>query len=49
MSDDHALIDVGAGVDVAPLAGSWDVDPTHSAHELDVSLVPTNVATPQGS
>jgi polyisoprenoid-binding protein YceI len=34
MSDDHALIDVRAGDDLSPLAGSWEVDPTHSALEF---------------
>ena len=34
MSDDQALIDVHAGDDVSPLAGSWEVDPTHSALEF---------------
>jgi polyisoprenoid-binding protein YceI len=34
MSDDQALIDVRAGDDVSPLAGSWEVDPTHSALEF---------------
>ena len=34
MSDDHALIDAHAGDDLAPLAGSWRVDPTHSALEF---------------
>lgn len=34
MSDDHALIDARAGDDLSPLAGSWEVDPTHSALEF---------------
>lgn len=34
MSDTHAIIDVHAGDDAAPLAGSWEVDPTHSALEF---------------
>jgi polyisoprenoid-binding protein YceI len=34
MSDDHAIIDVHAGDDPSSLAGSWDVDPTHSALEF---------------
>ena len=34
MSDDQALIDVRAGDHVSPLAGSWEVDPTHSALEF---------------
>jgi polyisoprenoid-binding protein YceI len=34
MSDDHAIIDVHAGDDLFPLAGSWKVDPTHSALEF---------------
>jgi polyisoprenoid-binding protein YceI len=34
MSDDHAIIDVHAGDDLFPLAGSWEVDPTHSALEF---------------
>jgi polyisoprenoid-binding protein YceI len=34
MSDDHALIDAHAGDDLSPLAGSWEVDPTHSALEF---------------
>jgi polyisoprenoid-binding protein YceI len=34
MSDEHAIIDVHAGDDLAPLAGSWAVDPTHSALEF---------------
>lgn len=34
MSDDQALIDVRAGDDPSPLAGSWEVDPTHSALEF---------------
>jgi polyisoprenoid-binding protein YceI len=34
MSDDHAIIDVHAGDDLAPLAGTWELDPTHSALEF---------------
>jgi polyisoprenoid-binding protein YceI len=34
MPDDHAIIDAHAGDDLSPLAGSWDVDPTHSALEF---------------
>jgi polyisoprenoid-binding protein YceI len=34
MSDDHALINVHAGDDLSPLAGSWEVDPTHSVLEF---------------
>jgi polyisoprenoid-binding protein YceI len=34
MSDDHGIIDVHAGDDLVPLAGSWEVDPTHSALEF---------------
>jgi polyisoprenoid-binding protein YceI len=34
MSDVHSLIDVHAGDDPSPLAGSWAVDPTHSALEF---------------
>jgi polyisoprenoid-binding protein YceI len=34
MSDDHAIIDVHAGDDLSPLAGSWEIDPTHSALEF---------------
>jgi polyisoprenoid-binding protein YceI len=34
MSDDHAIIDVHAGDDLFPLAGTWEVDPTHSALEF---------------
>jgi polyisoprenoid-binding protein YceI len=34
MSDTHAIIDVHGGDDLAPLAGSWEVDPTHSALEF---------------
>jgi polyisoprenoid-binding protein YceI len=34
MSDDHAIIDVRAGDDLFPLAGTWEVDPTHSALEF---------------
>jgi polyisoprenoid-binding protein YceI len=34
MSDDHTIIDVHAGDDLSPLAGTWEVDPTHSALEF---------------
>jgi polyisoprenoid-binding protein YceI len=34
MTDDHALIDVRAGDDLSPLAGTWELDPTHSALEF---------------
>jgi polyisoprenoid-binding protein YceI len=34
MSDDHTLINAHAGDDLSPLAGSWEVDPTHSALEF---------------
>lgn len=34
MSDDHGIINVQAGDDPSPLAGSWEVDPTHSALEF---------------
>ena len=34
MSDDHALINAHAGDDLSPLAGHWQVDPTHSALEF---------------
>jgi polyisoprenoid-binding protein YceI len=34
MSDEHALINVHTGDDLFPLAGSWEVDPTHSALEF---------------
>ena len=34
MSDEQAVIDVRAGDDLTPLAGSWQVDPTHSALEF---------------
>ena len=35
MSEDHhAIIDVRAGDDLFPLAGTWEVDPTHSALEF---------------
>lgn len=34
VSDDHAIIDVHAGDDLSPLAGSWAVDPTHSTVEF---------------
>ena len=33
-SDHHAIVDVHAGDDLSPLAGSWKVDPTHSAVEF---------------
>jgi polyisoprenoid-binding protein YceI len=32
--DDHALINAHAGDDLTPLAGRWNVDPTHSALEF---------------
>ena len=32
--DEHALIDARAGDDLSPLAGRWEVDPTHSALEF---------------
>jgi polyisoprenoid-binding protein YceI len=32
--DDLAIIDVHAGDDLTPLAGTWEVDPTHSALEF---------------
>jgi polyisoprenoid-binding protein YceI len=32
--DDNAIINVRAGDDLFPLAGSWEVDPTHSALEF---------------
>ena len=34
MLDDHAIVDVRAGDDLSPLAGSWEVDQTHSALEF---------------
>jgi polyisoprenoid-binding protein YceI len=34
MSDDQTIIDVHAGDDPSPLAGTWEVDPTHSALEF---------------
>jgi polyisoprenoid-binding protein YceI len=34
MSDGPVIIDVHAGDDLSPLAGSWEVDPTHSALEF---------------
>jgi polyisoprenoid-binding protein YceI len=34
VSDDHTIIDVHAGDDLSPLAGSWEVDATHSALEF---------------
>jgi polyisoprenoid-binding protein YceI len=34
VSDDHTIIDVHAGDDLSPLAGSWKVDATHSALEF---------------
>jgi polyisoprenoid-binding protein YceI len=34
MSDEHALINAHAGDDLSPLAGSWEVDPTHSTLEF---------------
>lgn len=34
MSDEHALINAHAGDDLSPLAGPWEVDPTHSALEF---------------
>ena len=34
MPDEHTIIDVRAGDDPAPLAGPWEVDPTHSALEF---------------
>ena len=34
MFDDHAIVDVRAGDDLSPLAGSWEVDQTHSALEF---------------
>jgi polyisoprenoid-binding protein YceI len=34
MSEEHSLINAHAGDDLSPLAGSWEVDPTHSAVEF---------------
>jgi polyisoprenoid-binding protein YceI len=34
MLDDHAIVDVRAGDDLSLLAGSWEVDQTHSALEF---------------
>jgi polyisoprenoid-binding protein YceI len=34
MSEDHAIINAHAGDDLSLLAGSWDVDPTHSTLEF---------------
>ena len=34
MPDDESIIDIRAGDDLTPLAGSWDVDPTHSSLEF---------------
>jgi polyisoprenoid-binding protein YceI len=34
MSDDTTVIDAHAGDDLSPLAGEWEVDPTHSALEF---------------
>ena len=34
MSDEHTLINAHAGDDLTPLAGTWTVDPTHSALEF---------------
>jgi polyisoprenoid-binding protein YceI len=34
MSDGHSLINAHAGDDLSPLAGPWEVDPTHSAVEF---------------
>ena len=34
MSDDHTIIDAHAGDDLSPLAGSWELDPSHSALEF---------------
>jgi polyisoprenoid-binding protein YceI len=34
MSDDYTIIDAHAGDDLAPLAGEWEVDPTHSTLEF---------------
>jgi len=45
MSDDQALIDVRAGDDVSPLAGSWEVDPRcargRAPSALDISYTDT--------
>ena len=34
LSNDAAIVDVHAGDDLSPLAGSWEVDPMHSAIEF---------------
>ena len=34
MSDAHTLINAHAGDDLTPLAGTWEVDPSHSALEF---------------
>jgi len=34
MSDTHSIIDVRAGDDLFPLAGPWQIDPTHSTLEF---------------
>ena len=34
MPDDATIIDAHAGDDLSPLAGEWEVDPTHSALEF---------------
>src|SRR5215217_1287722 len=34
LSDHLAIVDVHAGDDLSPLAGSWEIDPTHSAVEF---------------
>jgi polyisoprenoid-binding protein YceI len=34
VSDEHSIIDAHAGDDLSPLAGSWEVDSTHSALEF---------------
>ena len=34
MPEDHALINAHAGDDLSPLAGPWEVDPTHSVLEF---------------
>ena len=34
MSDDDTIIDVHAGDDLSPLAGTWRLDPSHSALEF---------------
>lgn len=34
MPDDHAIINARAGEDLSQLAGTWEVDPTHSALEF---------------